>query len=442
MKVLNAAGLTPISLHKPTTQSSSERRAEPRKLFPFKIPASFNSSLAALSSLLSTSGLAKALTYEEALGLSVSNPSSSDFDVGQFLDGIVKFGTENPLVIGGAVAVVAVPLILSRVLSGNASSSWGVESAKTAYVKLGEDAGAQLLDIRERKELKEVGGPDVGGLKKKAVAVTYNGEDKNGFLKKLALKFKDPENTTLFILDKFDGNSNLVAELVTANGFKAAYAIKDGAQGPKGWVNSQLPWASPKKALTLDFGDISDAIAGLFGDSSDSSVPVTLGLAAATGLGLAAFTEAETLLQLLGSAAIIQLVTKKLLFAEDRKATLKQVDEFLNTKFAPKELVDDIKNIGKALLPTSSSTKSLAAPVQEKSETWASAAPVTKADIVAEIKVEVKEEEAPVEAPPAINSVLISEVSEESLPHVARPLSPYPQYPDFKPPSSPSPAQP
>lgn len=35
---------------------------------------------------------------------------------------------------------------------------------------------------------------------------------------------------------RFDGDSELVAELVTVNGFKAAYAIKDGAEGPRGWV--------------------------------------------------------------------------------------------------------------------------------------------------------------------------------------------------------------
>lgn len=37
---------------------------------------------------------------------------------------------------------------------------------------------------------------------------------------------------------RFDGNSELVAELVTLNGFKSAYAIKDGAEGPRGWVVS------------------------------------------------------------------------------------------------------------------------------------------------------------------------------------------------------------
>ncbi len=35
---------------------------------------------------------------------------------------------------------------------------------------------------------------------------------------------------------RFNGNSELVAELVTVNGFKAAYAIKDGADGPQGWM--------------------------------------------------------------------------------------------------------------------------------------------------------------------------------------------------------------
>lgn len=35
---------------------------------------------------------------------------------------------------------------------------------------------------------------------------------------------------------RFDGNSELVAELATVNGFKAAYAIKDGAEGPRGWL--------------------------------------------------------------------------------------------------------------------------------------------------------------------------------------------------------------
>nr|CAD1843302.1 unnamed protein product [Ananas comosus var. bracteatus] len=433
MEVLNAAGLTPIALQRSTF--ASEKRAEPKKLLPFRFKKPFlKGGLASLSSiLLGSSGFAHALTYEEALGQSMSPESSpgdsigfdsgqfldavvkftseNQVDLGQFLDAVVKFASENPLIVGGGAAAVAVPLLLFQILQK--PKPWG-----------------------EGRDFKEVGSPDVKGLKKKAVSITYRGGEKLGFLKKLSSKFKDPANTTLFILDKFDGNSEFVAELVTANGFKAAFAIKDGAEGPRGWIKSGLPWTPPKKALIVDFGDLNDAISTALEESSDG-LPVTLGLAAATGLGLFAFTEVETLLQLLGSAAIIQLVTKKFLFAEDRKVTLRQIDEFLNTKVAPKELVGEIKMIGKALLPAPTSARSLPAPALGSS----SASTDSTAEATPETKAVVKEEAA-AEPPPQVNSVSVAEASKESVPAKPRPLSPYPYYHDFKPPSSPSPSQP
>lgn len=54
---------------------------------------------------------------------------------------------------------------------------------------------------------------------------------------KLELIFASYSNVVKFLSkSRFDGNSELVAELVTANGFKAAYAVKDGSEGPKGWI--------------------------------------------------------------------------------------------------------------------------------------------------------------------------------------------------------------
>lgn len=154
-----------------------------------------------LSSFLS-SGLAQALTYDEALQQS----PISDFDVGGALDGVISFATENPIIAGGGAAVVAVPVVVARLLSK--AKPWGVESAEVAYARLGDDANAQLLDIRSTAEIKEGGRPDVRRLKKKTVAVAYNGDDdKLGFLRKLNLKFKEPQNTTLFILDKYDSFS-------------------------------------------------------------------------------------------------------------------------------------------------------------------------------------------------------------------------------------------
>ncbi|WJX92526.1 Rhodanese-like domain-containing protein 4, chloroplastic [Trifolium repens] len=384
---------------------------------------------------------ANALTYEEALGQSPSASSGGDIDLNGFVDSVIGFATENPLILAGGVAILAVPLVLSQILKK--PKPWGVESAKNAYAKLGADGNAQLLDIRGLAEIRQVGGPNVGGLKKKSVSIVYKGDDKPGFLKKISLKFKEPENTTLFILDKFDGNSELVAELVTLNGFKSAYAIKDGAEGPQGWLNSGLPWIEPKKALSLDFGSLTDTINEVIGESD--GLAVTLGIAAATGIGALAFSEVETILQLVGSAAIVQFASKKLLFAEDRKKTLKQVEDFLNTKVAPKELVDEIKDIGKALLPTSTSDKALPTPTENIPELATAggtvqkteATPETVSEIKAEaavepvIKVEAAAEpepkvEAAAEPAPEIHSVPNTEAEAKSIPVQSRPLSPYP----------------
>ncbi|VAH67926.1 unnamed protein product [Triticum turgidum subsp. durum] len=344
---------------------------------------------------------------------------------------------------GAALAVVAVPLAVSQVLGG-ASKPYETVSVKAAYRRLLEEPDAQLVDIRPLKDAREVGLPDISEAKKKAVAVPYDGEDKNGFLKKLALRFKDPENTTLIILDKFDGNSELVAELVTSNGYKGAFAVKDGAEGPRGWQSSDLPWTAPKKGFSLDFGE-------LFGDGSEG-LPVTIGLAAATGLGLLAYTEIETVLQFLGSAAIVQLVASKLVYAEDRKKTLQQIDDFFNKKIAPKELVDEIKEIGQALLPSSGEAKSqpAAATAAAPPAATATAAPVAEPAAPAAATATaapVAEPAAPAAAtataaPVAEPEAPAAEASTESPPDTttsSRPLSPFANYPDLKPPASPSP---
>lgn len=205
MEALNAVGLSPLSV--------LAKRRQPRKNLPlatlsqfknqnFSVSRSLQGGLIILSSVLS-SELAKALTYEEALRQSVNSDSSSipDIDVSGFLDNVISFASDNPVIIGGVVAVAAVPLVVSQLL-GKPNKPWGVESAKNAYAKLGDEADAQLLDIRALSEIKEGGRPDIRGLKKKPVALVYKGDDKPGFLNKLSSRFKEPESTTLFILDK------------------------------------------------------------------------------------------------------------------------------------------------------------------------------------------------------------------------------------------------
>ncbi|KAG2649967.1 protein THYLAKOID RHODANESE-LIKE, chloroplastic-like [Panicum virgatum] len=379
--------------------------------------------------------LAAPLSYEEMLRLSTDSDAGAGGggfalelpDLG--LDGLADFVAENPLVVAAGVAAVALPLVLAQLLGGGgAAKPYAVASARAAYQRLLEEPGAQLVDIRPLKDAREAGAPDLREAKKKAVAVPYNGEDKNGFLKKLALRFKDPENTTLVILDKFDGNSELVAELVTANGYKAAVAVKDGAEGSRGWKSSNLPWKEPAKGFNFDLGE-------LFGDGSDS-LPLTIGLAAATGLGVLAYTEIETLLQFLGSAAIVQLVATKLLYAEDRQKTLKQIDEFFNKKVAPKDLVDEIKEIGQALLPLPGETKSTPALASATPAAATATAATTEAATPAPTE---GAPTAPTTAAPAAQESAPATPTPTAKP---RPLSPYPNYPDLKPPSSPSPSTP
>ncbi|XP_042030960.1 rhodanese-like domain-containing protein 4, chloroplastic [Salvia splendens] len=420
MEALNAVGVKPIPIlsnqtdpnKTPTslTLPPSKNQSFPKCTTSNSAPRALGAGLALLSSLL-TSASAEALQQQQ-----------TNFDVGGVIDGVIRFAAENPIVAGGGAAVVAVPVVVAQILRN--TQRWGVGSAKAAYAKLGDDADAQLLDIRSTAEIKQTGSPNLRGLKKKAVAVPYSGDDKLGFLNKLNLKFKEPQTTTLFVLDKFDGNSEIVAELVASNGFKGACAIKDGAEGSRGWVNSGLPWMLP--TTTFDISSVIDT----FGEG----VPVALGIAAAAaGLGLFAFAEAETILQVLGSAALVQFVSKKLLFAEDRKVTIKQFEELLNTKVAPKELVDDIQQIGKAILPTlPANDKGLPAPALDGRDVLKSEPVVEATDVPPEA------EPNPVPTAEVIDSV----PEQESLPTLPRPLSPYPNYPDYKPPSSPTPSPP
>lgn len=151
-----------------------------------------------------SAALAAPLSYEETLRLSTDSGGGGG---GEFalpdlgLGGVLDFVAQNPLVAAAGVAAVALPLVLAQVLGG-ASKPYGVVSAAAAYRALVEEPGAQLVDIRPPGDARQSGAPDLREAKKKAAAVPYDGEDKNGFLKKLSLRFKDPENTTLVILDK------------------------------------------------------------------------------------------------------------------------------------------------------------------------------------------------------------------------------------------------
>lgn len=381
---------------------------------------------------------ASALTYEEAVQQGVSSSPTeapADLDLNGITDTVLSFTAENSVAIIAGVVLVGLPLVLTRILSN--PKTWGTVSAEDAYSKLGDDPEAQLVDIRTVQDIREVGSPDIRILKKRVAQIVY--EDDESFLQKVSAKFKDPTNTTLYILDKFDGNSARIAKLVAENGFKSAFTIKDGAEGTRGWQNSGLPWLIPKNVFTVDFDSLKEAFDGALEDSA-GLFPVTVGVAAVTGVGLAAFSEVETLLQLLGSAALLQVFVKKLLFAEDRQRTLQQIQDFLDTKVAPKELVDELKDIGKALLPKTADVATDNGAVLPSSQQVNDSVTADPAAVSVSSGTEIGVNSVP--QPAAVESeTVVSNVAVTSTPS-PRSLSPYPYYPDFKPPSSPCPSKP
>ncbi|KAG5092754.1 hypothetical protein JHK82_051532 [Glycine max] len=113
-------------------------------------------------------------------------------------------------------------------------------SAIDAFRKLRDDPNAQLLDIRDEKNVRFLKSSNLKMFEKEVAQVEF-AEDGNEdeFVKKVLGRFKDAPNTVVCVLDSFDGNSMKVAEVLFKNGFKEAYAIRGGVRGQQGWMAIQ-----------------------------------------------------------------------------------------------------------------------------------------------------------------------------------------------------------
>ncbi|KAG0568764.1 hypothetical protein KC19_6G044000 [Ceratodon purpureus] len=270
------------------------------------------------------------------------------------LDGASDFLSANPVALVLGLAAVAVPFVASRAFAGP-GASFGSVSAVEAFEKLSSsEQNAVLLDIRAAEDIKAEGSPNLKSIKKTAVRVAYDAED-DSFADKVFAKCKNAESTTVYVLDRFDGSSASVAKLLANSGFKGAYAIKGGSEGPNGWQAKDLPWAMPPKSFNLNIDSLKNIIAD--GQVGEDAFPTTLGVAAAAVAGAVVLSEAETTLQLLGTVALAQLFLKKFLFAEDRKKTVQEIKTFLDTKIAPKEFIEELKEVGRAILPKDGEVK-------------------------------------------------------------------------------------
>lgn len=128
-------------------------------------------------------------------------------------------------------------------------------TAKTAWEILSDDPDAVLVDVRTEPEWRYVGLPDLQGLGKTAVLVSWQSypdmQVNDGFTSEVEAAGVGPQDTVL-LLCRSGQRSARAAEALTAAGFRRCYNVVEGFEGDKdgdghrgtrqGWKVAGLPW--------------------------------------------------------------------------------------------------------------------------------------------------------------------------------------------------------
>jgi len=350
---------------------------------------------------------------------------------------------DNPLLIGGALTAVAVPLLIKAFSSG---TSIKTVSPAAAFEALAEADDIVFIDIRTKAEAKEEGSPDVRSTGKKLVPIPLSkmvkGElvtSEEAFVTSLA-KVANPEEHTLMLIDTFGPEAAKAAKLAAAAGFKQVVYVKGGCEGPGGWRQSELPWKEPfridleslKKLDITGMTKLADKLAEEYKESP-TVVKGGLAVAAAGAAAFVLFNEVEIILevgaapldggitgqgtdlpwlpgrrgmQVLGVWAAAQFLAKKLLFAEDRERTLKQIKSLFSERIAAGEAGEDLKRLASTVFQ-SETVEGIEPQVEA-----AKAAEMVEGSAEVEEEVPEKVEEAPEKVEGAAEKV--EEVAEEA----------------------------
>lgn len=141
------------------------------------------------------------------------------------------------------------------VLSGSGENYAGDISVERAFEMLSEDDNAVLIDVRTQAEWAFVGAPDLSGLGKETVCVSWQVfptmEQNSAFAEELADQGVTPDKTALFIC-RSGQRSMHAAVAMTAAGYEKCFNVAHGFEGPldesghrgkaEGWKAKRLPW--------------------------------------------------------------------------------------------------------------------------------------------------------------------------------------------------------
>lgn len=292
--------------------------------------------------------------------------------------GILDIITDNPLIVAGVAALLAVPVGINAILNIGAGGGSGVKptTPEKALDALEKDQRVILIDIRSRDEVKAQGSPDLRTVKRSAVSVPLTSLVKGEyvvdekFAEKVA-KIRGLSEESLVILLDSDGSESKEAAKVI-EGVEKIYFVQGGA---KAWA-AYGAWKAPGKGLSLSLPDLKGVGSKLNSLAEDykeapSLSKAGIALGALAGAGLFVLNEAEVILEVAGLFAAGNFFLK-LLFAESRDKTLKEVKEIVDEKVAIREVGSDLSKIAKAVVEDSD-TEEISVEESAPTETQAAA---------------------------------------------------------------------
>lgn len=116
--------------------------------------------------------------------------------------------------------------------------------AVEAWELLGKKADAVLVDVRTSQEWEQTGLPDLSGLGKSVLRLSWrlipSGEASRQFVSEFS-QLQVAPNTPILLLCRSGGRSAAAAMALTQNGYTRCLNVAGGYEGPEGWREYRLP---------------------------------------------------------------------------------------------------------------------------------------------------------------------------------------------------------
>lgn len=244
----------------------------------------------------------------------------------QVQDQLNQLDLNDSATLATAVLALGVPTVTAGITFYALSEAEGKRVRKAnpaqAYNLVAERGEAPLIDARDRATARQEGNPDVG-RSRVPVPLEPEGTFPNRAGRRAANSAK------VVVMGKNNTEARTAASLLSSEmGLECLFVSSDE------WKASGQPWREPGEGL-----------AGALTKAAQNPNTVQGALTAGAVIGAGAFltSEADAILELVGTAGAANLLIRRFLFYEDRKRTIEELRKFFDERIAPNELISDLK---------------------------------------------------------------------------------------------------